>query len=319
MGKERRETKTILVVSIIVVVALLFIGQTYIRFSCAMHGVQKRLLSGSRIIETTSGPIEYAVVGQGFPVLMLHGAGGGYDHGLLMLEVWVGDGFQWIAVSRFGYLRTALPADASPSAQADACAELLDSLNIERVAVIGASAGGPPSLQFSLRHPDRCAALVMIAALSKSRPLLSSSEKNAFRTIFGSDFIYWFIVSNFRAQLYTAFGIPKETQAELTKAQRDSIDIFLQYMHPVSLRQAGIFNDIADHAFECPLHQITTPTLVIHAVDDPLVPFNIGEYTATSIPGAKLVALERGGHMLVGQNAKVKAEIVDFLQQHIQQ
>ncbi len=319
MEKKRQKINAgRLILGIVIVSILLYIGWTYIRFKHDMDEARERLLTGSQVIQASSGPIEYAVVGQGFPVLMLHGTGGGYDHSLLMSEVWVGDEFQWIAVSRFGYLRTPLPIDASPAAQADACAELLDSLNIERVAVIGASAGGPPSLEFALRHPDRCAALVMIAALSRPRPPLNSAEKDAFKTIFGSDFIYWFIVSTFRSQMYTAFGIPKEIQATLTQAQRDSIDIFLHYMHPVSLRQAGILNDIASHAFEYPVQQITTPTLVIHAVDDPLVPFSIGEHTANNVPGAELVVLESGGHLLVGQNARIKSEITNFLKQHIQ-
>ena len=67
-----------------------------------------------------------------------------------------------IAVSRFGYLRTPLPEDASAAAQADAHACLLDALNIKRAAVLGTSAGGPSSLQFALRHPGRTAALVLL-------------------------------------------------------------------------------------------------------------------------------------------------------------
>ena len=40
------------------------------------------------------------------------------------------------------------------------------------------------------------------------------------------------------------------------------------------------------------------PTLVIHGVDDPLVPFVAGESTARAIPGAKFLALKRMGHTL---------------------
>ncbi|MCD4767121.1 MAG: alpha/beta hydrolase [Methanosarcinales archaeon] len=38
-------------------------------------------------------------------------------------------------------------------------------MNFSQVAVVGVSRGGPSSLQFALRHPDRCSALVMISAI----------------------------------------------------------------------------------------------------------------------------------------------------------
>jgi hypothetical protein len=44
-------------------------------------------------------------------------------------------------MSRFGYLRTPLPKDAAPAAQADAHACLLDALHLSRVPILGISAG----------------------------------------------------------------------------------------------------------------------------------------------------------------------------------
>jgi len=52
--------------------------------------------------------------------------------------------------------------DASPAAQADAHACLLDALNIIKVAVVGVSAGAPSSMQFALRYPERISSLVLI-------------------------------------------------------------------------------------------------------------------------------------------------------------
>ena len=59
-----------------------------------------------------------------------------------------------------------LPADASPEAQADAHACLLDALGIPNAAVVGVSAGGPSAMQFAIRHPQRTAALVLLVPLS---------------------------------------------------------------------------------------------------------------------------------------------------------
>lgn len=46
------------------------------------------------------------------------------------------------------------------------------------------------------------------------------------------------------------------------------------------------------------LKRISAPTLVIHGVDDPLVPLEAGRDTARSIPGARLMAIEGMGHDL---------------------
>ena len=134
--------------------------------------------------------------------------------------------------------------------------------------------------------------------------------------IFGSDFMYWFITTYFQANIYEAFGIPKDVQATLTRAQKDSISNFLNTMHPISLRQKGISNDLIDRTHDYPLENITVPTLVIHAVDDPLVPFTHGEYTAAKIPHVRLIPL-RGGHLLIGENAKIRSAVTNFLSQHV--
>ncbi len=57
-------------------------------------------------------------------------------------------------MSRFGYLRTPMPADASAAAQTDAHMCLLDALGIRQAAIMGGSAGAPSALQMAIRHPD---------------------------------------------------------------------------------------------------------------------------------------------------------------------
>ncbi len=84
-----------------------------------------RVSSGSQIAQTACVPIEYAVVGEGAPVLVVHGAGGGFDQGLDFGLPLTRQGFRVIAMSRFGYLRTPLPDEAAPVAQAEAHACLL--------------------------------------------------------------------------------------------------------------------------------------------------------------------------------------------------
>src|SRR6185437_10724401 len=113
-----------------------------------LEAARLRIASGSQVADTRCGPIEYAIQGEGPPLLVVHGADGGFDQGLMIGAPLAKAGYQVIAVSRFGYLRTPLPQDASPEAQADAYACLLDSLGVARADVLGASAGSPSALQF---------------------------------------------------------------------------------------------------------------------------------------------------------------------------
>jgi len=91
---------------------------------------------------------------------MIHGTGGGFDQGLHFAQRLAVAGWQVIAPSRFGYLGKPFPADTSSEAQADAFADLLDAMRIERLPVLGGSASALSALQFALRHPRRCSALV---------------------------------------------------------------------------------------------------------------------------------------------------------------
>src|SRR6266508_1201470 len=176
-------------------------GLTYNRYRRDINQARARVSTGSHIAQTRCGPIEYALFGDGPPVLIVHGSGGGFDQGLDFARELADRGFRAIAMSRFGYLRTPLPADASAAAQADAHAYLLDALQIQRAAILGASAGAPSSLQFALRHPDRCTALVLIVPAvfvprAGGAPSLQAPAATAFlfNTALKSDFLFWVAV-----------------------------------------------------------------------------------------------------------------------------
>ena len=142
------------------------------------------LRAASRTVKTRRGEIEYATAPTGSPVLISHGTLGGFDQGMVAAELILTPQFRPIAVSRPGYLRTPLEAGATPEEQADAFAALLDSLAIDRVPIIGISGGGPPALQFALRHPQRCTAVVLICAVTQRLVLPR-------RAMLGANFRAW--------------------------------------------------------------------------------------------------------------------------------
>ena len=51
-----------------------------------INGARARVSSGSQVVNTPCGLIEYADVGKGPPVLVVHGAGGGFDQGLELAQ-----------------------------------------------------------------------------------------------------------------------------------------------------------------------------------------------------------------------------------------
>lgn len=50
-----------------------------------------------QVVSTDCGPIEVAIRGEGEPVLVSHGIGGGFDQGLGLVKAYLGDGYKVIA------------------------------------------------------------------------------------------------------------------------------------------------------------------------------------------------------------------------------
>jgi pimeloyl-ACP methyl ester carboxylesterase len=285
-----------------------------------MRATRDRLATGSEIIETRHGPMEYATWGEGPPILVVHGAGGGYDQGLSIARAYGGEGFRWISPSRFGYLRTPLPVDASTAAQAEAFADLLDTLEIERVAILAMSGGVPPSLQFAQRYPERTSGLVLLSSAPYT-PLTAGEQKLpmpiwVYQALFSSDFPYWVLQKVARSNLEPMFDITPALRAGSPPEEHAFIASQVEAFQPVTDRIDGVQNEGAaiDPEARYPLKEIRTPTLVIHARDDHINPFSFGEYTAQHIPGAQFMPLARGGHLLLGHLAEVRAKVNLFLQ-----
>jgi 2-hydroxy-6-oxonona-2,4-dienedioate hydrolase len=282
----------------------------------------ERMSMESRVIQTRQGPVEFTTWGSGPAVLVVHGAGGGYDQGRAIAMAFGGEGLRWIAPSRFGYLRTPLPADASTAAQADAFAALLDTLGVDRVAIVAMSGGVPPALEFALRHPARTSALVLLSSAPYT-PLTAGEQKLPvpiwmYQALFSSDFPYWILGKVARTSLETIFDVKPGLRAALTPREKAFVAMMVDGFEPVSRRTDGLRNEAAaiDPKAYYPLEAITRPTLVIHSRDDGINPFAFGEYTARRIPGAEFMPLMTGGHLLLGHHPEVQARVNTFLRQH---
>lgn len=294
----------------------------YLVYAQDMHRIAQRVTAGSVLAQTRHGPIEYASWGSGPAVLVVHGAGGGYDQGRLLPQTFGSNGFHWISVSRFGYLRSAMPDDASTRAQAEAFADLLDELNIDRVAILAMSGGVPPALQFAELYPERTTALVLLSS-APFTPLTADQQDLpipawVYQALFRTDFVFWALTWLSPSRLDAIFDISPKARARMTEADRTFASGLIQAFLPVTARTSGLRNEGAavDPGANGDLAKITAPTLVVHARDDGINPFAVGEYTAQHIPGATFMVLDDGGHILLGHLEAVRDRVTAFLRQH---
>jgi 2-hydroxy-6-oxonona-2,4-dienedioate hydrolase len=308
-----------------------FLGALLLVLAVIVHGnyrhdidaARARVATGSEIARTACGPIEYAVAGDGPPVLMIHGAGGGFDQGLAFGAPLVRAGFRVIAPSRFGYLRTPVPADPSPETQADAHACLLDTLGVRTVGVVGGSAGAPSAMQLCLRHPERCNALVLLVPIAwmprpkdAPPPEIPMAARAVMALTLHSDFAYWaFTRMASGALVETLLATPlKDLQAAPPADRAFAYDVMRDVL-PVTARARGLEMDsrlgLALPRYD--LEHLTTPTLVVSAKDDLYGTYASGRYTAGHVPNARFVGFPDGGHLLVGHQKEAMEEIAAFL------
>ena len=318
----------VVAISTVVALAALAFGFGYARFAGDLQRATQRVAHGSRMAATACGPIEYAEMGEGPAVLIVHGAGGGFDQGLEFGGELARRGFRVVAMSRFGYLRTPLPSDATPPAQADAHACLLDALGILRAAVVGVSAGAPSSLQFAIRHPERTSALFLLVPLAY-RPDSAPTEtppgdsrrsgtlaRFMLQRAVSSDLLYWLTLRLAPGLVArTVLGTPPAALAQASREEQERAALMMEHIMPLGLRQAGLLNEarVAQGLAPYPLEKISAPTLVISMGDDLYGTFESARYTASQIRGARFIGYERGGHVALGHHRAILDELDAFL------
>lgn len=296
------------------IILLVLFSVLYIQFSGEIAAARQRVLEGSVVLTTELGEIEYAVEGDGPAALLIHGAGGGYDQGMLIGKKALGDGFMLVSVSRFGYLRSPFIEESTVKNQAAIYAALLDHLEIDQTVILGASAGGPSALQFAHDYPDRSRALVLLSAVSIFMGEEIPLSTKVINTIQKSDFSFWLVLKLFRSLFSEMVGIPQDLYEELSPEDKQYADDMLDFMHPMSPRRPGNIHEaeIVPLTGEA-MVKISVPTIILHAKDDALVTFDHAEFVHQNISDSELVSFESGGHALVTELSAISARIKNFL------
>jgi pimeloyl-ACP methyl ester carboxylesterase len=316
-GRIVRRAAVIVIAGLLAAAAILWLV-----FQRDMSELHARVVGRSQSADTRFGVLEYAVTGEGPPVLAIHGSGGGFDQALEMVGPLTAYGYRLIAPSRFGYLGSEFPQDASPETQADAFAELLDTLGEAKVAVFGGSAGALSALQFAIRYPERCSALVLMvpATYSPERrpnsgpfeaPLAEFLVTRALR----SDVFFW-LAATFAPDALTRTILatePSVVEAAGPEEQKRAKAV-LRHILPVSRRAQGLVLDMrsagAPPRYE--LERIACPVLAISAEDDLYGTARSAEYAAANVRDGRLVLFRDGGHLLAGRSQDVWQKVAAF-------
>lgn len=299
---------------------LLGSGFIWSSFRRDLATAERRISDRSRIIMTAFGALEYAVAGSGDPLMMIHGTGGGFDQGLRFAYALRQRGHRIVAPSRFGYLRSDFPADPSLAHQADAFAVLLDHLGIDRLPVVGGSAGALSASAFALRHPDRCSALVLLvpaANVTGSDPVeMGRLQESAVRALLTSDLLYWSALEAAPERIIgTLLATDPKLLPNVSPSERRRAFAIASDMMPIHARTDGMLNDArqAGQPAKLDFAQLRMPLLLISAEDDRFNTATTARTIATMVPHADLTIFPDGGHIWLGHDEEVAQRIEGFI------
>jgi pimeloyl-ACP methyl ester carboxylesterase len=278
----------------------------------------------------TTGPVEYLVVGEGEPVLCIHGTGVSNKVVVQIEGRLLNEGFQLIVPHRPGYYGTPLRIRKTPQAAAELYAALLDHLGHEEVNVVGTSGGGPSSICFAQIFPEKVKRLVLqcpVAHHWSDPEWMPAPDRWSFPYIKRS----WLRQMMFPLYRYLARKnggnrerwLPRIAGERLSEAKEDletlSLAKILMAASLDALRNpAGMQNDIDLFCRDAWMEpeKIEFPVLLLHDPGDTFVPYCHSRWLHQQWPDSELIELHCAGHLLwSGPDAQKFGDLRrDFLQ-----
>ena len=312
----------ILLIILVVVLLVLLVGPLLVPVPTLTDTVSPERLADpdSQFIEINGLFVHVKTIGQGEPVFMLlHGFGASLFSWHAVMEP-ISQYGTVIAYDRPAFGLTERPMTwtgenpYSPQASVDLLLGLLDHFNVQKVILVGNSAGGTVSMQFTLQHPDRVQALILVdPAVYESgggpswlRPFYNTPQMNQLGPLIvrsiqssGLDLI--------KMAWYDPSKITPATMTGYTKPlQADNWDRALWYFtaasQPSSLPER--------------LSEFTLPVLVITGDTDKIVPTENTVRLAAALPNARLATIPQAGHVPHEEQSGLFMQAVDeFLRQ----
>ena len=191
---------------------------------------------------------------------------------------------------------------------------LLDHFNVQKAILVGNSAGGTVAMQFTLQHPQRVQALILVdpavyeggGGPTWLRPFYNTPEMNHLGPLIVRS-IRTSGIDLLRTAWYDPSKITSETMTGYTNPLKvDNWDRALWYF------------TAASQPFDLParLSEFTLPVLVLTGDSDKIVPTADSVRLAGALPNARLVIIPQAGHVPHEEQPAVFMQAVDlFLQQ----
>ena len=253
------------------------------------------------------------MTGEGPPIVLLHGFTGS-SASWATLRAALDATHTTIAVDLPGHGRSSSPSDPTRYALtrfANDVVRVLDSLHLERVALLGYSMGGRAALRLALAHPARVAALVLESASPGIEDPVQRHERVAadiaLATSIERDGVDAFVSRWEDLPMWVSQRRLAETVLDAQRAQRMASDAGGLAN---SLRGAGAG---VDESVIHRLAELIVPTLVVvGALDEPYVA--LGRSIRQALPDARLTVVPESGHAVHLERPDALADtVLEFL------
>ena len=189
---------------------------------------------------------------------------------------------------------------------------VVDTLNLDRFALLGLSHGAAIAIDYAVRHPDRVSHLVLYGGYVRGRFKRTDNphQLEEAEMLLGLIKHGWGKENHAFRQVYTTMFIPGGTSEQL-RWFNDLQRISTSPEIAARLIAVSFSTDVRDLA-----SRLKVPTLVLHGLHDAVVPFSEGRLLAALIPGARFVPLESQNHVLLEDEPawdRFLAEVRSFL------
>jgi pimeloyl-ACP methyl ester carboxylesterase len=247
----------------------------------------------------------YETVGQGEPLLLLHGLGSRSEDWQLQLPAFAAR-YSVVVADMRGHGRTAKPPGpySVPLMAADVLG-LLDALGIDAAHVVGLSMGGMIAFQMAVDRPERVRSLVIV----NSGPALVAHTLSERLRVWQRLALARLSKPARTAQFLGPRLFPKPEQAELRRT------FIAQWAQNDPRAYRAAMRALIGWSVLDRISAIHCPTLVISGDRDYTPPAAKEGYTAL-IPGARLVVVQDSGHATpIDQAEAFNACVLEFLEE----
>lgn len=254
-----------------------------------------------REVTTSAGVLRYYDVGDGPPLLLLHGSGPGVTgwrnyRGILPMFA---ERFRCLVLEFPGF-GVSDDVGGHPMVTAQGVvAPFLDALDVDRVHIVGNSMGGGVGVNFAIHHPDRIAHLVTIGGIGTNVFSPGPSEGIRLLQEFTEDPTRQRLVDWLRSMVFDQALVTDELIEERWRLAADPETLAAARRMYGKAAFAAMMSAMRDSDAPMPwarMHKVTAPTLLTWGRDDRVSPLDMALIPMRTIPNAELHVFPNCGH-----------------------